>query len=155
MRISLDDITIHAPTHPTRAWSLNDRDWEDYRAEGFLKDIPVGHVTISRGLNCTGRYDDIFFLDTSENPPIPKPYVSFQKTEEQFRGHGICGRLILLSNEFYRGKLGTTLYSDTHFVISFREQSKQVWRKLQAQSLAIFEPYVRETGEQQDRWFVL
>jgi hypothetical protein len=93
-------------------------------------------------------------MDTSRNPPIPKPYVSFQETEEQFRGQGICGRLIVLANEFYRGKLGTTLYSDTHFVFSFKEQSKQVWRKLQAQGLAVFEQYVLETGEQQDRWFV-
>ena len=155
MIINLDDLTINAPMNPTREWNLNGRDWENYRVEGMLNGVLVGHVTISRGLNCVGGHSDKFFLDILKNPPIPKPFVGYQETKEQFRGNGICGRLIVLANEFYRGKLGTTLYSDTHFVISFKEQSKQVWRKLQKQGLVVFEPYVQESGEQKDRWRVL
>src|SRR3989344_8198249 len=154
MDILLDDLIIQAPLNPTRQDNLNDRDWEGYRVEGFINGVYVGHITITRGLNCAGRYNDRFFLELSRNPPVPKPYVSYQETQEEFRGRGICGKLIILANEFYRGKLGTTLYSDTHFVISFEKQSKRVWQKLQEKNIAVFEPYLLESGELQDRWFI-
>ena len=152
MDISLDELAIKIPIRPTRSWTLNNRDWEEYKVEGRLDGTVVGYIKITRGLNVCGRYNDRFFLDMSFWTPVPKPYVSYQHTEEDFRGNGICGKLIMTANEFYRKKLGTTIYSDTSFVFSFKEQSKQVWRKLQAQRLAAFEPYVTETGESLDRW---
>lgn len=130
MKIDLDHLTIKAPLKPTRIMDNRDinpnaRIFEDYRVNGLLDGFLVGHITISRGMNCTGIYDE-FFLDISKNPPVPKPYVSYQETLEEFRGHGICGKIILLANEFYRGRLGTALYSDEHFMISFEKQSKRV-----------------------------
>lgn len=155
MIINLDEVVIDASTFPARTWAFNRRVWEEYTVRGFLKDVPMGHLRISRRLNCVGRYDDKLFLDITKSPPVPKPYVSYQETEKQFRGQGICGKLIVLANEFYRGKLGTCLYSDTYFVASFKKQSKGVWKKLEARGLAVFEPHVVKNGKLLDRWVVL
>jgi len=154
MKINLDYLTIVPTVNPTREWNLNGFDWEDYRITGFLCDLEVGHITISRAEKYDEKYDR-FFFDGSTDPPTPKPFVAYQGTEEEFRGNGICGKLIIFANEFYRGKLGTTLYSDTHFVQSFRVQSKRVWQKLQEQELAVFKPYVLDSGGKQDRWFMI
>jgi len=154
MAVNLDPLVINAPINP-REENLNGGNWEEYKVEGLLEGISVGHITISRSLNGTRMYDYKFFLDISVYPPIPKPWVSYQETKEEYRGNGICGKLIVLANEFYRGKFGTVLYSDTTFLTNFRYQSKRVWQKLQEQDLAVFEQYLSESGEKQDRWFLL
>lgn len=155
MNVDLAKLVINAPLQPTRTWNLNDRDWEEYRIYGFIGNIYVGRITITRGLNLARRESDRFFLDLTQEPPIPKPYVSYQETEESLRGQGIGGRMLILANEFYRGKLGTTIYSDTIFVHSFRTKSKRVWEKLQAEGFAEYVPHKTDIGTQLDRWRVL
>lgn len=164
MIINLEDITIDAPAGPTR---VDDREkgmgivFEDYYVRGMLLGEYVGSMTVSRKI-IINRYSnfhrhdiDGYFFDFSTDPPLPKPYVAFKSIEDRFREHGICGQMTILVNEFYRGKLGTPLYSDTLFCRPFAEKAKNVWRRLQARGLAVFAPYVQTDGSTTDRWHML
>jgi hypothetical protein len=153
--LNLDHLIIHASQSPAYSWNCNGINWEKYEVHGIIDTMYVGRINIDRGLNTTVRYNDGFFFDLTKNPPMPKPFVAWQETEKEYRGKGICGKIILLANEFYRGKLGTNLYSDTHFIASSNGSAEMVWKKLQENGLAMYEPYVTENGIKQDRWVIL
>jgi hypothetical protein len=154
MKTCLDTIVIDAPVKPILEWKLNQRNWERYDIHASIEGVAVARINITRALNLADRPNDSFFFDLSGSTLLPKPFVSWQETEKAFRGRGICGRVIILANEFYRGKLGTDLYSDTHFITSSRNASKRVWEKLQQQGIAKYEPHINVYGEPQDRWFI-
>lgn len=155
MNINLDDLRIEAALKPTKTWKRFQRDWERYSVLGLINGMKVGNITINRALNPVGNDYDSFFFDTSNDSPISKPYIYDWETLEEFRGNSICGKLIILANEFYKGHLGTTLYSETHFENSFQIQSKRVWQKLLEKGLAVYEPFQPKYGELKDRWYVI
>ena len=152
--MNLDLLTTEASSKPEKEWESNGRFWEDYIFKAFFNKEEVGYLRISRVLNQVGKSSDFYFLDFSRKKPIPKPYISFQRVYERFRGNGICGNLIILANEFYHEKLGSNLYSDTLFCDGGKI-SKKPWLKLEKQRLVVYEPYFYEENNKHDRWRVL
>jgi hypothetical protein len=155
MKINIDNLVIRASRKPLQKWNHIECDWENYRVYGYLDRICIGHITIVRASHSTQRIIDDYFFNVTNVPPMPKPYVSYQETEEEYRGNGICGKLIIFANEFYRDKLGTTLYSDTLFIQDFKHQAMRVWEKLEENGLAVYEPYITYSGNIKPRWFLL
>jgi len=142
-----DTLTVCLPSRHTGEWSQNVQiESYDIRATHGGKQIAKIKVTVRGNPEIYGNPkkpgDTIhFFFDTTTRPPTPKPYVEWQETEPEYRGRGICGRLIKTANNFYRGRLGTPIHSSTHFILDNPCTSKRVWQKLEEQGLAMHEPY--------------
>jgi hypothetical protein len=155
MEFSLDELVVELPPNPTREFSTA-YDWEDYLIRAFYKGEQVATITISRALKPLGEKrslshgtynSDNFFFDMSQSPALPKPFIAFKETDKNYRGKGICGHITSMANEFYRGKLGTTIYSDTTFCC---ESAKTVWKKLVLAGKAEYCP-----ERNKDRWRML
>lgn len=159
----LDEIVVDAPLTPWREWENKGSYHEDYEVLAYLGSIQVGRLVISRTVSTTRTHLSDFFWDLNTGIAISKPYVEWQSTEELFRGNGINGRVIFLTNEAYRGKLGTPLYSGTHFLQSAEGRAQRVWQKLTEQGLAEYVPHtptfhrgsLKKEYEQVDRWRML
>lgn len=155
MGIDLDKLEINAPLMPTRTWREKRRNMERYDVTALVNRKEVGNLRIVRALNITGDLDeDNFYFDFSSGIMTPRPFISWQKTREDFRGQGISGLVIVKADEFYSLRFGH-LYSDTKFLEPFKTASKRVWQKLEEQGLARYEPHVLESGERLDRWFMV
>lgn len=153
MQVNLDELVVNAPKSPIKEWDNGGIHWEDYEAKAFYHGILAARIVVARAASeyrRQGPWSDSFFFDLSQALPVPKPWVDWQGTEEQFRGNGINGHLICCANESYRGKLGTPLYSSDHFLIHGGQSAKRVWQKLVEAGLAVYCP---EIGK--DRWRML
>jgi len=124
----------------------------DYKLSGFFNENEIGHLTISLMHHLENlRKRDNFWFDLSKKPPVIRPFVFFQKTEEAYRGQGVSGRLIVLANELSKIKFGQPLYSSISFVPNyfpiwdkkpkFEQPGKRVWEKLERDGLAKSCPY--------------
>lgn len=141
--VDLDKILIEASAIPSRKLNVHGRLLEQYEVRAYLEGVYVAAINIERALNTTGKDSDRVFLDFRSSPPVPNPIVSYQKTEESFRGEGIIGRVIFLANEFYREFFGKPLYSTTYSTPSARRAAPQrVWKKLESKGLAKYDPCV-------------
>lgn len=158
MEIDLDKLEIGAPLEPTRKWrekGRNGRALERYDIHVLVYERRVGAIRIMRALSITGNIDeDNFYFDFSSEHMTPKPFISWQETEDGYRGHGVSGLVISKTDEFYRLRLGP-LYSDINFLEPFGSASKKVWQKLEERGAARYEPHVLESGERLDRWVMI
>lgn len=151
--MNLSKIDFKASLNPNDRWVNNNKYYERYTVKGFLENELVGRLNITRATHCDKKNYEDFYFEFKDRMYIPKPYISWQSTEENYRGQGINGHLITLANEFYCKAFDSPLYSDIHFIKNTRKSTKRVWKKLEKNGLAIFEPYKNETTKElQDRW---
>ncbi len=163
MAINIKDIVIEAPLKPSRIIDGEKRILEDYFVNAYISGIRVGNLMITRAISKekiqTGTIEDFFFQMTSDGI-ISKPFVFGQNTEEEFQRQGVNPQVIILANEFYKGKLGTPLYSSTQFVVSAQGAPQKVWKKLVQKGLAVYKPftnidYFEKSSKLQPRWAML
>lgn len=139
--VDLSQVEIEsASAIPVRTLNLHGRVLEQYEVKASLGGVYVAMITIERALNMTGRPSDQIFLDFGKQPPVPNPIVSYQKTEKGYRGEGIIGRVIVLADNLYREVFEKPLCSYPHTRDSERRAPQRVWKKLEAQGLARYEP---------------
>ena len=72
------------------------------------------------------------YYDFSYKPPKPMPHVNGMHTDEEFRGNGLAGLLILSANQYFQKTQSISLWSG----FSYNRDSFKVWKKLENEGLA-------------------
>jgi len=146
IKINLDELRIDFPQKPSKIWDHDSKKvFYDYRVWAFSGEDKVGHITVSVcqaypiGERCTFWFDRRCKYSA-------RPVVVFQDTEEDYKGQGINGRVIVLANELAKERFHQPLVSDNHFIRNPRHlhedfnyalyPSMRVWEKLEAAGLA-------------------
>jgi hypothetical protein len=147
MKIDLTRLTIDFPQNPTQVWDhSSSRIYYDYRVYGLFESNRVGYVNVSIPGEMNDKKND-FWFEKRGKIWIPRPVAVFQSTEEEYRGQGVSGQLLILVNQFVKNKYDASLASDTIFCsnpvgdwhdrgFSSGRPAKRVWRKLEELGLA-------------------
>jgi hypothetical protein len=150
-KINLEELRIDFPEKPCKIWADNpDILIYDYQSTGYLFNQKVGYITISIA-SPDSKEKDWFYFSYLGSKIIPLPVVSYQSTEEEYRGQSISGGIIILSNEITKRIFKHPLISDTNFLQNKNSDWKKkgyarypgmrVWQKLEDDSLAYYHPY--------------
>lgn len=145
--MDLSQIRIEFPESPTRIWDHSPKTiFHDYRVLGYLDDGKVGHINVSVCQLMAGEEKNDFWFMKRKKLWTPRPVAVFQRTELDYRGQGVSGKLLVLVNEEVQKKYGLPLVSDTTFCSSpvadwksrgFAERPAiRVWEKLEREGLA-------------------
>jgi hypothetical protein len=79
------------------------RDFDDSEAKrveelvfvGYHQHTKVGYIVVDRWIQPTdSQMNDSFFRDFNFQPPLPRPFLFFMNTENEYRGQSIAAHLI-------------------------------------------------------------
>jgi hypothetical protein len=141
MDVDISQLVIIPPII-VQVLNTNGSIWESYRTHAYDGPKKIAYVTTAvQVFDSTAHYDNFFF----DSMRRPKPFVEFMRTNDEYKGNGIAGMLLRLTNEYYISKFGTPLNSSTKFLLNTcfdicavpgESNSLKVWEKLVDEGLA-------------------
>lgn len=129
-----------------------------------LNNMPISQIQITRALNPNGKLrEDVLLFDLKQLPIHPLPFISHQKTHENYKNRGINNQLIQVADNYFFRHFNSHLYSDILFSQDIHRDypsvichpGKLVWQNLERNGLAQYIPFENENNELVDRWVMM